>query len=133
MRVSQAVQWISLQACLLLAPVSAFTPVAVTRGPTESTTASQQQQSRSDSLRTLVASAVLASSLLVGAGAYADELGVEVEAPTMFTGEEIMVRAISWTTLVSLSVFSRDSSIPLFCSDYRCGSFDFRFAKNVEY
>lgn len=43
----------------------------------------------------MVASAVVASALLLGpAVSFADEYGVEVDAPTLFTGEEVMVRLL---------------------------------------
>jgi hypothetical protein len=43
----------------------------------------------------LVASAVIASTLMLGGPAvHADELGISVDAPTMFTGEEVMVRLV---------------------------------------
>ena len=36
--------------------------------------------------------AILAASLAFGPPAFADELGREVEAPTVFTGENVLVR-----------------------------------------
>jgi hypothetical protein len=39
-----------------------------------------------------VASAVLAVSLVGAAPVWADEIGRETEAPTLFTGESVMVR-----------------------------------------
>ena len=40
----------------------------------------------------IAASVVLISSMMFGPSAFADEIGVEKDAPTLFTGETVMVR-----------------------------------------
>lgn len=49
-----------------------------------------------NNLEKFVASAILVSTLTIGiiTPALADEYGVETEAPTLFTGESVMVRII---------------------------------------
>ena len=57
--------------------------------------AQQQQPHKSDEWTKFVASTILLSTLVLGSStmmpALADEYGVETEAPTLFTGESVMV------------------------------------------
>jgi hypothetical protein len=53
---------------------------------------SRLQSKKSNDLGKLVASVFLASTIVIGApAALADEIGVERDAPTLFTGENVMV------------------------------------------
>lgn len=59
----------------------------------------KQDSNREISFKALskfVASAVIASTLMIGGApaVFADEIGISVDAPTLFTGEEVMVRFV---------------------------------------
>jgi hypothetical protein len=72
---------------MLLTSASAFTTT------TSTNIRSNTELSAQNSLGKFVASAILVSTLASGGGtlALADEYGVETEAPTLFTGESVMV------------------------------------------
>ena len=83
-------------------------------------------------------SAVLVASLVVAAPAWADEIGRETEAPTLFTGESVMVSGI----FHHRCLMDRRLLLGIVCeSKQHCGtifginvfvSFQSRFAKNED-
>jgi hypothetical protein len=99
---------IGLQAFLLLEQGHSFTGAGLsTRSASclnespafkATSTPSTEQQSNDkinfNVVSKFVASAVIASTLMLGGApaSFADEIGISVDAPTLFTGEEIMVR-----------------------------------------
>jgi hypothetical protein len=109
MKITGSFLLIGLQALLLLEQGHSFTGAGLsTRSASclnESpafkatpTTPSTKQESNDkiifNVVSKFVASAVIASTLMLGGApaSFADEIGISVDAPTLFTGEEIMVR-----------------------------------------
>ena len=80
----------SIVILLAVSSVNAFTPRKDCRSTCHHVSLSATRSNRND-LHTFLASAVLAVSLGVVAPVWADEIGRETEAPTLFTGESIMV------------------------------------------
>jgi hypothetical protein len=93
---------IGLQAFLLLGQGQSFTGARIstrTASCLKATSAPSTKQESNDKINfnavsKFVASAVIASTLMIGGApaSFADEIGISVDAPTLFTGEEIMVR-----------------------------------------
>ena len=98
---------IGLQAFLLLGQGHSFTGAGLsTRSASclnespafKATSTPSTKQESNDKInfnvvRKFVASAVIVSTLILGGApaSFADEIGISVDAPTLFTGEEIMV------------------------------------------
>jgi hypothetical protein len=98
---------IGLQALLLLGQGYAFTGARVStrtasclnESPAFKATSKTQESNDKinfNAVSKFVASAVIASTLMIGGApaSFADEIGISVDAPTLFTGEEIMVRVL---------------------------------------
>jgi hypothetical protein len=78
--------------CLNESP--AFKATATSTTSTTSTKQESNDKINFNVVSKFVASAVIASTLMLGGApaSFADEIGISVDAPTLFTGEEIMVR-----------------------------------------
>jgi hypothetical protein len=110
MKTTRSLRLIGLQAFLLLWQGHSFTGARISTRtasasclnespafkatPTPSTTPQLNGEINFNALSKFVASAVIASTIMIGGApaVFADEIGVGIEAPTLFTGEEIMVR-----------------------------------------
>jgi hypothetical protein len=96
MRTTASLRLIGLQA--LLWQADSFTGARISTRTASCLNESPAKQSHGEinfnALSKFVASAVIASTLMIGSApaAFADEVGVGVDAPTLWTGEEIMVR-----------------------------------------
>jgi hypothetical protein len=106
----RSVQLIGLQVFLLLGQGHSFTGARISTRTASclnespafkatSTPSTKQQLNGEINFNVLskfVASAVIASTLIIGGApaSFADEIGISVDAPTLFTGEEIMVRFV---------------------------------------
>jgi hypothetical protein len=101
-----------LQAFLLLGQGHSFTGAGLStrsasclnESPVFKATSTEQQSNDKINFKAaskFVASAVIASTLMFGGApaSFADEIGISVDAPTLFTGEEIMVRFVLYDAL----------------------------------
>jgi hypothetical protein len=107
MKFTGSFQLIGLQALLLLGQGHSFTGARISTRTASclnespafkgTSTPSTKQESNGETnfkaVSKFVASAVVASTLMLGGApaSFADEIGISVDAPTLFTGEEIMV------------------------------------------
>jgi hypothetical protein len=104
MKFTGSIVFIGLQAFLLLgqghsftgARVSTRTASCLNESPAFKEASTKQESNDKINFKAVskfVASAVIASTLMIGGApaSFADEIGRSVDAPTMFTGEEIMV------------------------------------------
>jgi hypothetical protein len=97
-RATQTLARLLLFALATMAPTAAWITSlpkpAVSRAtaPSMNSSPSRLQSKKSNDLGKLVASVFLASTIVIGApAALADEIGVERDAPTLFTGENVMI------------------------------------------
>ena len=87
--------WMALCATLLLSSAAAFT----TSTPLPSSKSTLLNAKRpTESLGKFVASVLLVTMITLPSPVLADEYGVETEAPTLFTGETVMVRSLMYTS-----------------------------------
>lgn len=86
-------RWTALLALLLTTSASGFTSTTPTLINIRSNVIMSAQHNHPGQWTKFVASAILVSTLAIGdtTPALADEYGVETEAPTLFTGESVMV------------------------------------------
>jgi hypothetical protein len=80
----------SIVLLLAVSSVNAFAPRKTSRSALHHVTLAAIRSDR-NGFQSFLASAVLAISLVGVAPVWADEIGRETEAPTLFTGESIMV------------------------------------------
>ena len=90
--------------------VGAFAPQNLNSAPTSTATSTSMKMAKSsptNAFSTVIAAGLIGTSILFPGSAFADEIGVEKEAPTLFTGETTQVRIrikltnrIHWVTSI---------------------------------